>query len=98
MTEPTAQPTPPTYFGNAVTVIVGTDEASIEIRRLMPTHKEFDEATKRGTQASPPVTPEQFYNSPPIAKIVLTFTAAKYLRDILTSLLPRFEASRKEGL
>ncbi len=97
MTEPTNEPAPPTYFANAVTVNINADEVSLEFRRLTVSHGEFARITKHGTQPAPTLTPEQFYAISPIAKVVLTFTSAKFLRDTLDSLIPTFEQARKEG-
>lgn len=97
MTEPANEPAPPTYFANAVTAIVNADEVSLEFRRLALSHGEFAKRTKDGTEPLPPVTPAEFYKSPPIAQVVLTFTAAKFLHGNLGTLLARFEQSRKEG-
>ena len=97
MAEPTNEPAPPTYFANAVSVQINSDEVSIEFRRLMPSHAEFARLTKDGTQAAPLPTAEQFYAIPPITKVVLTFSAAKFLRENLTTLLPTFEQARKDG-
>jgi len=97
MTEATNEPAPPIYFANAVTAIVNADEVSLEFRRLALSHAEFAKRTKDGAEPLPPVTPAEFYGSPPVAKVVLTFTAAKFLRDNLGTLIARFEQSRKEG-
>src|SRR5262249_281437 len=97
MTEPTKEPGPPTYFGNAATVQVNSDEVSIEFRRVMPTHAEMATATKYGTQPMPQISLEQFWATPPVVKVFLTFSAAKALRDNLVSLLEQYEKLRKEG-
>lgn len=95
MTEPSNEPAPPTYFANAVTVIMNPDEMTLEFRRTEISHAEH--ARLYGDQPQRPLTPEQFWAYPPIAKVFLTFAAAKYLRNTLNDLVTKFEQTRKEG-
>ena len=97
MAEATDEPTPPTYFANAISVLVNADEVSIEFRRLVQSHAEISKATQAGTQPVPKGTAEDFWTIPPVAKVFLTFTAAKFLRDNLITLMPQFEKARKDG-
>jgi hypothetical protein len=85
---------PPTFFANMATIHVTLDEVSIEFRRVMKAHKELAEAAKGGTDV-PPLTEQDLYASPPIAKVVLTFLAARVLRDNLNNLMAQFEQMRK---
>jgi hypothetical protein len=89
--------TPPTFFGNIITAHVTTDEVSFEVRRLMPTHSQISEVTKGGREPMKPLTESDVYAIPPIAKVVLTFTAAKNLRDNLNTLITQMEEARKRG-
>ncbi len=95
---PETPPSPdkyPVYYANVVTVHVSVDEVTLECRRYMPEHKEIWRLTQGGKQAPPALTDEQVYNVPPVAKVVMTFTAARLLRDNLTELLQQIEQQRK---
>lgn len=92
------QAAPPIFFGNLVTAHVNVDEVSLEVRRFMPPHAEISEATKGGKEPMKPLTEADVYTIPAIAKVVLTFSAAKALRDSLDTLLPQLEDARKLGL
>ena len=96
MADSAERPGPPTYFANIATVHVTSDEVSIECRRILVPHAKLARLAK----VSPPVpalTEEELYTEQPVAKIVLTFTAAKSLRDNLNNLVGQFEKQRKEG-
>jgi hypothetical protein len=84
----------PTFFANISTIHVTLDEVSIEFRRIMKSHKELSEAAKGGTEV-PAFTEQDLYGTPAIAKVVLTFLAARALRDNLNSLMANFEQLRK---
>ena len=90
-------PDTPTFFANLATVQVATDEVNIEFRRFMRTHEEFHRLTEGGKQPLPPVSDEEVYRVPPVARVVLTFTSARLLRDNLNGLLSQFEETRKPG-
>ncbi len=84
----------PTFFANIATVHVGVDEVSIEFRRIMKPHKELSAIAKAGGEV-PPFTEADMYETPPAAKVVLTFLAARLLRENLNNLMPNFEQLRK---
>jgi hypothetical protein len=87
---------PPTFFANIATIHVNVDEVGIEFRRLLKPHIEVWRALK-DTQLIPSATEEEIYQTPPAARVVLTFLAAMNLRDNLVKLLSTFEQKRKEG-
>ncbi len=96
MTELSNEPAlPPTYFANGVTIIINSDEMSLEFRRTVLSHAEH--ARRYGDQPQLPLTPDQFWAYPPIAKVFLTFAAVRHLRETLNNLVPKFEQARKEG-
>src|SRR5690349_10425569 len=95
MSESTS-PEPPTFFANVATMQLGTDEAYIELRRVMQTHSDVWRATK-GSGEVPKLSDEAIYAAPVVARIVLTFRAARGLRENLNTLMPTFEERRKAG-
>ena len=84
---------PPTYYANIVTVSVDPDVAYIEIRRFIRTHAEMHRAGKSG--APDAITDETVYAEAPIARFVLTFTAAKALLSQLNEMIPKMEVARR---
>jgi hypothetical protein len=85
---------PPTFYGNIATVHVNVDEVSIEVRRILIPHGTL----WRQSQGKEPATvwsDDEVYKYPPIAKIVLTFLAAKQLRETLNTMFPSIEEQRK---
>ena len=89
----------PTFFANIVTSNLTTDELSMELRRVDRPHKQFVKAQAEGQPliiiAAP--TPEEIMSHPPVARIVVTFSAAKMLKQYLDVALPRAEEARKIG-
>ena len=86
---------PPTHYANSVTTSVDPDVVYIELRRFIRSHLEMYRASKGDEPA--PLADETVYQEPPVARIVLTYTAAKNLLANLTDLLPKMEAARKGG-
>jgi hypothetical protein len=85
---------PPTFYANFVTVSVDPDVLYMEVRRYIIPHQELYRRTKTGETAPPPETAA--YAEEPIARIVLTYTAAKTLHASLSEMIPRMELARKE--
>jgi len=77
---------------------VNVDEVSVEFRRVTPPHANVWETSKGGTQSPPALTDDEVFRIEPIARVVLSFRAAKNLRDNLDKLLPKFEEARKQGV
>jgi len=89
-------PEPPTFFANVATIHVNVDEVSIEFRRVLLPHATLWRASQ-SKEPGLPTTDEDLYRFPPTAKVVLTFLAARALRDHLNQLLPTIEEQRKKG-
>jgi hypothetical protein len=87
---------PPTFFANIATIHVNVDEVSIEFRRVLLPHATIWRASQ-GKEPGLPATDDDLYKFPPAAKVVLTFLAAKALRDNLNALLPAIEEQRSKG-
>lgn len=88
----------PTYYANFVTSQINVDELSMEFRRLFIPHREMAlQEAKDGIVPVPPVTGDRVMKLEPIARVVLTFSAAKALRDYLDKVLPSMEAQRTKG-
>ncbi len=96
MPDSESKESPPTYFGNFVTSNLNTDELVVELRRIMKPHRE---TAKPGESLSiiPALTPEEIFSHDPIVRVVMTFTAAKGLKEYLDTALPRIEESRRTG-
>lgn len=90
MSEGAGKQEPPTYFANIVTLQVNADETVLEFRRSMTPQREqlkmqpFEEVV-----SIPPPTPEKVFEVDPVARVVLTFSAAEALRANLNNMLPR---------
>ena len=97
MPDPSGRQEPPTYYANIVTTIVNVDELTLEFRRLMIPHRDI---VKGGGETNVPLSapnPEKIMQEDPIAVVVLTFTAAKSLKEYLDQVLPQVEQARREG-
>jgi len=92
MADGSAAEQPPTYYANWVTLTVNTDELVIELRRIDRPHRET-----ASMPVIPGAKPEEVLLRDPIARVVMTYTAAKSLREYLNNTMPRVEASRKTG-
>lgn len=86
---------PPTYFANVVTMILNVDDMTIEFRRYMPPHKELFKTTGKEMIPIPAPSPQEIYQVEPVARVVLTFTAVKMLKQYLDTALPQIEKERK---
>ncbi len=89
----------PTFFGNIATTQLNLDEFVIEIRRYITPHKEslLRAGNQKGTVIHiPPPKPEDIIRAEPIARVVLTFTAAMGLKAYLDEALPQILKQRQE--
>jgi len=83
-----------TYHANIATANVFPDQVIIEFRSFLRSHKEvFDTLGPGKPIPAPDAT--TLYKSPPIARVVLTFSAAKGLMEYLQKTVPVVEAQRK---
>jgi len=100
MTEDTGAKVPPTYFANIVTLHVTVDEITLELRRFVQPHKEILSGLKQPAAEPitlPTITPAKLFAEEPMARIVLTFSAAQDLKQNLDKMLPTFEQARRTG-
>ena len=87
---------PPTYYANFVTSMINVDELTMEFRRLIVPHKDFW-AGDLSVVEVPPLAPAKLAETEPIARVVITFTAVKALKDYLDQVMPKIEKSRTTG-
>ncbi len=85
---------PPTFYANVVTLSVDPDVMYIELRRYIISHREQYERTKAGKTVPP--SDEAVYAEEPIARVVITYTAARALHANLGELIPKMQLARKE--
>lgn len=95
MSEQLARHEPPTYFANLVTTTLNVDELTIEFRRYMFPHRELLKTPSLVAKPIPVPAPEEIAQLEPIARVVLTFTAAKVLKQQIDQVLPQIEQQRK---
>jgi len=90
---------PPTYYANFATSALNADELVMELRRINKPHREIlrPDAGPGPFTVIPPIEPAEIMSSEPIARVVLTFTAAKALKQYLHNTLPAIEESRRTG-
>src|SRR5438128_943134 len=95
MTEYVSPDGAPIYFANIVTSNMFPDELIVEFRRFIQEHRKILAPSVSAT-VSPikPPPPEEVYSVTPIARVVLTFSAAKDLRDYLNAVIPEMEKRR----
>ena len=94
MAEPPASQEAVTYYANIVSTHVFADEIVMEFRRFIRSHKEVFETIGPGKPIPPP-DDATVYKTPPIVRVVLTFTAAKALKEYLDKTIPVIETQRK---
>jgi len=89
----------PTYHSNIVTSNLTTDDLTIELRRVDLPHERFLKAQVPGQPLTmiPPPTPADIMALPPVARVVLTYSAARALKQYLDVALPRAEEARRAG-
>ena len=100
MAEGTGTQAPPTYFANLVSMNITVDEVVLELRRYFQPHRELMLTPRGKTEERikiPVPTPEQLFAEEPIARVVLTYSAAKTLKQNLENLFPAFDRARKTG-
>lgn len=83
-----------TYYANIVTANAFPDEVILEFRRFLRPHREIFETIGPGKPIPAP-DDATLYKTPPIARVVLTFSAAKAMVDHLAKTIPLAEAQRK---
>jgi hypothetical protein len=90
---------PPTYFANIVTSNMTTDELTLEFRRFDQPHFVAASLEKSGETVTiiPPPRIEDIFATAPVARITITYAAAKTLKEYLDVVLPRAERARKAG-
>jgi hypothetical protein len=86
----------PTYFANIVTSNLFPDELVFEFRRFIQEHRKVAKPNAPDITAVSPPTSEEVFATTPLARVVLTFTAAKELRDYLNKTIPQMEKVRRE--
>ena len=87
----------PVYFANIVTSLLNVDEMTLEFRRFIKPHSELLKVTRGEAKVIPPATWEEMIQVEPVARVVLTFSAAKNLKTYLDETLPKIEEARKTG-
>jgi len=93
------RPTPPTFFANIVTSNMNPDELTMEFRSFDLPHHLGASIEKAGEPLTivPPPKLEEIYSTSPIARITITYSAAKALKEYLDVALPRAERARQAG-
>jgi hypothetical protein len=89
----------PMYSANYVQLSLGTDELVIELRRLLPKFQ----AQPTPSTAVPGLTMMGAYSAQealavtPMARVALTFSAVRALKDFLDKAFPAKSDERKKG-
>ena len=88
-------PGPPTYFANIISMTLDPDQMIMELRQNLPGHRETmpHVSTTVITETTPP-TPQEIMDLEPVARVVLTFTAVRTIKQYLDRALPMMEAKR----
>ncbi len=98
MPDQTNKSEPPTYFANIVTMNLDADQMVMELRQNMPPHREtFPRLSTTDVVEIKPPTPQELISLEPVARVVLTFTAVRNLREYLDKAFPLIEARRATG-
>jgi hypothetical protein len=92
----------PTFYANFVTSILTVDDLVMELRRVDRTHREMLSTMTAAPVTAPfiplpSITPADIMALEPIARVVLSFSAAKALKEYLDNALPAAEESRRTG-
>lgn len=82
----------PIHYANIVTVTVDPDAAYLELRRYIRPHREL--FSQPGPATAEP-TEDSILTQEPIARVVLTYTAAKALHASLGDLIPQMDRARR---
>lgn len=93
------KPQPPTFYANVVTMILNVDEFTVELRCYLPAHKEQMAKLSAADvlKPLPPPSPNELMELEPIARVVLTYSAAKALMEYLVKAFPPTEDLRRKG-
>ena len=86
---------PPTYFANIVSSLLNPDEMVMEFRRYLAPHKAMLKSASDPVTFIPPASPEQVLQSEPVARVVLTFSAVRTLKQYLDAAFPQIEKQRE---
>lgn len=96
MAEETKRSEPPTFFANVLTMNLNVDEMVIELRQYHPDHRALMGASSADKLVPvPPATQKELIGLEPVARVVLTFTAVRSLKQYLDTALPTMEQARR---
>jgi len=96
MAEETKRSEPPTFFANVLTMNLNVDEMVIELRQYHPDHRALMGAgTGEKPVPVPPATQKDLLGVEPVARVVLTFTAVRTLKQYLDAAFPPTEQVRR---
>ncbi len=96
MPEETGKHEPPTYFANIATMNLNVDEMVIEFRRFFIAHRDFMKPGEELVPLGPPPVGE-ILKLEPVARVVLSFSAAKNMKQYLDQALPEIEKQRRSS-
>ena len=96
MSEAVDRQEPRTYYANIVTSNLTVDELTMEFRRIVLPYKSWA-ATAATVVKVPPPSVDEIMATEPIARVVLTFTAAKALKQYLDQVIPTLDEARRAG-
>lgn len=96
MSDAGGQQGPPTYYANIITSLLTVDDLTLEFRRFDTPHREMATPGQQLTVV-PPASAAEVMQQEPIGRVVVTFSAARALKEYLDSALPRIEESRRTG-
>lgn len=98
MSDETKRLEPPTFFANIVTMNLDADQMVMELRQYLPLHREALAQLVTGNLVDiKPPTPQDLISLEPVGRVVLTFTAVRYLKQYLDQAFPLIEAGRTTG-
>lgn len=97
MSDAGGQQGPPTYYANIITSLLTVDDLTLEFRRFDKPHREMLATPSQQLAVVPPASTAEVMQHEPIARVVVTFSAATALKEYLDSALPRIEESRRTG-
>ncbi|MGH2362465.1 MAG: hypothetical protein ACRDGM_18225 [bacterium] len=88
---------PPTFYGNIATAQINTDELVLEIRSIRLPHSKIGQSSEAPMIDVPPVTPQEAFSVEPVARVVLTFNAARSLQSFLVTAIATMDQRRRGG-
>ena len=97
MPEDTRKTDPPAFYANVITMNLNVDELMIELRRYLPPHKNY--ISDLGAEPLKPLAPpssKEITELEQIARVVLTYSAAKALMEYLVKAFPPTEDQRRK--